>query len=99
MNQVSKVELKRRIAHCLSQEPAVRKVVVFGSFLSGESPGDMDIAVLSESPESYLPLAMRYRRLTRDVSRLIPLDIVPLRMNASGSIMDEVNRGEVIYER
>lgn len=72
---------------------------MFGSFLTSSSPTDMDVAIFQDSDEPYLPLAMKYRSLARPVSARIPLDIIPLRKDATGPLMEEINRGEVIYER
>jgi len=43
---------------------------------------------------------MKYRKKTRAIARIIPIDIVPLRVDASnGTFMDKIEQGEVIYER
>ena len=94
-----KNELKRDLARRLAQAQEIRKVVVFGSFLHSDSPEDMDVAVFQDSGETYLPLALKYRRMARPISDHIPLDIIPLRPGAAGPLMDEINKGEVIYER
>jgi len=99
MTETSKSDLKREVAKSLGQVPEIRKIVVFGSFLTSESPNDMDVAVFQDSDEAYLPLAMKYRSLTRSVSARIALDIIPLRKDATGSFLEEIDRGEVIYER
>ena len=99
MNVHQKNELKSELARTFGQAPEVRKVVVFGSFLSSDTPNDMDIAIFQDSEEAYLPLAINYRRMARPISEHIPLDIVPLRPNAAGVFMDEIAKGEVIYER
>ncbi len=56
--------LKREVAACLSGEPEVRRIVVFGSFVTSPTPHDLDVAVFQESDEDYLPLALKYRRPT-----------------------------------
>ena len=99
MNTRLKNELKREVVRRLAQAQEIRKIVVFGSFLHSESPGDMDVAVFQDSGETYLPLALKYRRMAKPVSDRIPLDIIPLRPGAAGPLMDEINKGEVIYER
>lgn len=100
LTDADKRQIERELAACLSRQPEVRKVVIFGSFLSSDDPGDVDVAVFQDSQEDYLPLAMRYRRLTGPVARRIPLDIVPLRASSSGgSFLRELDRGQVIYER
>ncbi len=95
-----KDSLKRKLVSCLEGEKEVRKIVIFGSFLKSSDPHDLDVAVFQDSSEKYLPLAMKYRKKTRAVARLIPLDIIPLKANArNGSFMDEIAQGEIIYER
>ena len=99
MNGANKRELMAQIALALQAAPEVRKVVVFGSFLNSESPNDIDIAVFQESGDAYLPLALKYRRMTKPVSTRLPLDIIPVKPGASGRFLDEINKGQVIYER
>jgi len=92
--------LARKLVEALSGEDEVRRIVVFGSFLHSDNPHDMDIAVFQDSDEKYLSLAMKYRRKTRDLSRTIPLDIIPLKDGVrDGLFLDEIEQGEVIYER
>jgi len=68
--------------------------------LKSSDPHDLDVAVFQASSEKYLPLAMKYRKKTRSIARIIPLDIIPLKANASSeTFMDEIAQGEVIYER
>lgn len=95
-----KEKIKKDIAALLSRAVEVRKVVVFGSFLTSVAPNDLDVAVFQDSDESYLPLAMKYRRLLRPIADLIPIDVVPVRSTgASGQLLAEIQKGEVIYER
>ena len=95
-----KENLKKELAATLSEEPEVTKVVVFGSFLNASDPHDLDVAVFQDSDQAYLPLAMKYRKKTRMIRRRIPLDIFPLKSGAAANLMlDEIARGEVIYER
>jgi predicted nucleotidyltransferase len=92
--------LKQRLVGSLKMEREVCRIVVFGSFVNSDDPQDMDVAVFQDSDEKYLPLAMKYRRKTRDIARVIPMDILPLKAGVQGEIfMDEIERGEVIYER
>ncbi len=37
-------------------EKEVRKVVIFGSFLTRATPNDLDVAIFQDSDETYLPL-------------------------------------------
>ncbi|MCX5638784.1 MAG: nucleotidyltransferase domain-containing protein [Planctomycetota bacterium] len=98
--QEQKDLLKRQLISCLEWEKEVRKVVIFGSFLSSSDPHDLDVAVFQDSSEKYLPLAMKYRKKTRAIAHIIPLDIIPLRADArSEFFMDEITQGEIIYER
>lgn len=90
----------QRLVGSLKTEKEVCRIVVFGSFVNSEDPHDIDVAVFQDSDEKYLPLAMKYRKKTRDIARVIPMDILPLKAGVqSGIFMDEIERGEVIYER
>ena len=95
-----KESLKQRLVGSLKTEGEVCRIVVFGSFVNSDDPHDMDVAVFQDSDEKYLPLAMKYRRKTRDIARVIAMDILPLRVGVqSETFLDEINCGEVIYER
>ena len=92
--------LLQRLVGSLKTEREVYRIVIFGSFVNSDDPHDMDVAVFQDSDEKYLPLAMRYRRKTRDIARIIPMDILPLKAGIQGEFfMDEIELGEVIYER
>ena len=92
--------LKREIVDRLSEFPEVQRVVIFGSFLNSEDPHDIDIAVFQDSDESYYPLAMKYRRTLRTVANKIPIDVIPIfRSPEKGPFMQEIQNGEVLYER
>ena len=99
MDRNEKDALKHTLVQCLRTADEVRRIVVFGSFAHSDAPNDMDVAVFQDSNEAYLPLAVKYRRMAKPVSERIPLDIVPLRPDASGSFLKEILEGEVIYER
>lgn len=95
-----KQSLKERLVGCLKGEKEIHRIVVFGSFLKTLDPHDIDIAVFQDSTEKYLPLAMKYRRITRAIARIIPLDIIPIKPGArDDTFMDEIEQGEIIYER
>lgn len=95
-----KQSLKQQLINLLRTEKEVCRIVIFGSFLSSNDPHDIDVAIFQDSDEKYLPLAMRYRKKTRDIARMIPLDILPLKAGAQGGVfMGEIEQGEVIYER
>jgi predicted nucleotidyltransferase len=92
--------LKQEIAGCLKTEAEVRRIIIFGSFLTSDDPHDLDVAIVQDSDENYLPLALKYRKKTRDIARRIALDIIPLKSGVEGGLfMDEIRHGEVIYER
>jgi predicted nucleotidyltransferase len=92
--------LIQQLVSSLKIEREVCRIVVFGSFVKSDDPHDMDVAVFQDSDEKYLPLAMKYRRKTRDIARIIPVNILPLKAGVQGDIfIDEIARGEVIYER
>ena len=98
-NQKDKDLIKQEVAALLRGEPEVRKVVVFGSFLNRVDPNDLDVAVFQDTDETYLPLALKYRRLLRPVAARIPLDVIPVRAGvAGGQFLREIERGEVVYE-
>jgi hypothetical protein len=60
----------------------------------------LDVAIVQDSDENYLPLALKYRKKTRDIARKIALDIIPLKPGVVGGLfMDEIQQGEVIYEK
>ena len=99
LSHQEKESIKKELATCLQGEPEVQKVVVFGSFVTAENPHDLDVAIFQDSNESYLPLAMKYRRITRLLARKIPLDILPLKVGATGIMLEEIFRGDVIYEK
>jgi predicted nucleotidyltransferase len=95
-----KDKIKRLLIELLAGQNEVRKIVIFGSFLKAPEPHDIDVAVFQDSTENYLTLAMKYRRMTRDISQIIPLDIIPIKAGAEEAVfLSEINEGEVIYER
>lgn len=100
MFKEEKESLKREIVASLCGEKEIRKIVIFGSFVRSENPNDLDVAVFQDSSEPYLPLAMKYRRKTREIARRIPVDIIPLKFGVRDpSFLAEIGEGEVVYER
>ncbi len=100
LTQIEKDEIKRTLADVLSREKEVKRVVVFGSFVTTPNPHDLDIAVFQDSDENYLTLAMRYRKDVRPVARRIPVDLIPLKDGVSGDpFLTEIKKGETVYER
>jgi predicted nucleotidyltransferase len=99
MNQKERSYIKEKLKEALSKEKEVSKIIVFGSFLESKYPNDIDVAVFQKSQDKYLNLSLKYRKLTRDIAKIIPLDIIPVKENSNGSFLNEINYGEVIYER
>ena len=92
--------IKLQLIESLKPEEEINKIIVFGSFLSSENPNDIDVAILQDSEEPYLSLAMKYRRLTRKIAKTIPIDIIPLKLtNPANSFLSEIEAGEIIYEK
>ena len=77
----TKATLKKEVSVLFSAFPELRRVVIFGSFVNSNDPGDLDIAVFQDSDENYYLLAMKYRRTLRSVAKKIPLDVIPIRRN------------------
>lgn len=97
---MNKAELKARIVESLKGEKEISRIIIFGSFNKSDSPNDIDIAVVQNSKENYLALALKYRKLIRSVSREIPVDIFPVvEKNDNSFFASEVAEGEVIYAR
>ena len=95
-----KETIKKEIESCLSNEKEINKIMIFGSFLESENPRDIDVAIFQNSNESYIHLSMKYRKLTRSITKKIPLDIIPIKPNAPDSMfLSEIKSGELIYER
>ena len=100
LSDSDKSAIKSEIVECLVSEEEVTRIVVFGSFVHSASPHDVDIAVFQNSGDKYLPLALKYRRDVRPVSRQIPVDIFPVRDDVDDDpFLLEINHGEVIYDR
>ena len=100
LTEQQKQALKHRLVNSLKTEEEVCRIIIFGSFVTSNDPHDVDVAVFQDSDEKYLPLAMKYRRITRDIARMIPMDIIPLKAETQGDIfLDEIERGEIIYKR
>ncbi len=100
LSPADKQRIQVDLVKCLRGEREVRKVVGFGSFLKRDDPDDLDVAVFQDSDEPYLPLAIKYRRLTRSIARRIPLGVIPVRFGvAGGQFLQEIQKGHVDYER
>ena len=98
-----KINIKNKyindIKYQLLQFNEIDKIIIFGSFLNVQNPNDIDIAIIQNSNDNFLTLSLKYRKVLRELSKKIPLDIVPLKENAKGHFMEEINKGEIIYEK
>ncbi|MBI1937031.1 MAG: nucleotidyltransferase domain-containing protein [Ignavibacteriales bacterium] len=97
---MNKTELKNRIVDLLKGETEIEKIIIFGSFNRGDNPNDIDIAVVQNSSDNYLTLALKYRKLIREISKEIAVDIFPVvEKNKNSFFKNEIESGEVIYAR
>lgn len=99
VSPTQKEKIKGQIREKLAKEQEIQKIVLFGSFVHSNDPNDIDIAIFQNSDETYLSLSLKYRKLVREVSRILPVDIIPLKVAAGGFFIQEIEAGEVIYER
>ena len=99
LSHSSKLNFVNIIKDRLSQFSEVNKVILFGSFVESNNPNDIDIAIVQNSNDNFLTLSLKYRKVLRELSKMIPLDIVPIKANTNGVFLDEVNKGQIVYER
>ncbi len=100
MNKNFKESIKKDLRNSLKYENEIKKIIIFGSFLQLENPSDIDVAIFQDSDKPYLELALKYRRLTRNISKKLPIDIIPIRSNPGNNpFLAEIESGELIYER
>jgi uncharacterized protein len=95
----SKLNFISIIKDKLSQFSEINKVILFGSFVKSNNPNDIDIAIIQNSNDNFLTLSLRYRKVLRELSKMIPLDIVPIKANTNGVFLEEINKGQIVYER
>lgn len=97
---MNKAEIKNKIVNSLKGQKEIERIIIFGSFNKSDSPNDIDIAVIQNSSENYLTLSLKYRKLIRNISKEIAIDIFPiLEKNNNSFFSNEVASGEVIYAR
>jgi uncharacterized protein len=97
---MNKAEIKNRIAYLLKGQEEIKRIIIFGSFNKSESPNDIDVAIVQNSSDNYLTLALKYRKLVRSVSKEIAVDIFPVLENNDNSFYSmEIASGEVIYAK
>lgn len=95
-----KNNIKQLLINNLKNEKEIKKIIIFGSFLKSDQPHDIDVAIIQDSNESYLPLAMKYRKKIRPITKQLAVDIIPFKsVFESNNFFQEVQSGEVIYER
>jgi len=93
-------QIKQAVVEAMQNEQDIHKIIVFGSFLSSETPGDIDVAVLGKFAQGYLEVATRLRKKVRHIAKILPVDIVPIQEDAPPNrFFQEIQKGEVIYER
>ena len=65
------------------------------------APHDMDVAVFCNSSDDYLTLALALRKRLRAISRIIPIDLLPITTpyDPTALFLEEINQGEVVYEK
>jgi predicted nucleotidyltransferase len=100
MTRLDKEAIKKDVVRCLAGAKEIRRIVVFGSFLTAAAPNDIDVAVFQESTAPYLELAMKYRKMLRPVYQKIAVDVISVRPEPDHtSFLGEIEAGEVVYER
>ncbi len=99
MTDEEKKHIKFKLKEALSKEEEISKIVIFGSFLKTKSPNDIDVAIFQDSKEVYINLAMKYRKLIREIARILPVDIFPVKNNSNSIFLEEIYSGETIYEK
>ena len=98
MNEIEKDKIKHEVVKQLKSQTEITKIVLFGSFLTSLTPNDLDLAIFQNSKEKYMTLAVKYRNCLDNIARTIALDVIPIKVGASGLFMNEINSGEVLYE-
>ena len=99
LTETKKLDFIATIKDKLSQFSEINKVILFGSFIKTNNPNDIDIAIVQNSNDNFLTLSLKYRKVLRELSKNIPLDIVPIKTNAKGVFLEEINKGQIVYER
>ena len=97
---LNKSAIKYNIINLLKDEKEIERIIIFGSFNKSEEPNDLDIAIVQNSPNNYLDLSLKYRKLLRKVSKEIALDVIPLKPDYDDNFfINEIESGEVIYAK
>jgi predicted nucleotidyltransferase len=94
----SKERIYATLADHFRKYPEIKRVIVFGSFVSQEDPNDLDLAVFSENTEDYLVIALRLRRQLRALHLPLPVDLIPIHCQAEPSLfLSSIEEGKVVY--
>ncbi len=100
LSNYEKEKIKKEIVEKLQLQAEIDRIVIFGSFLRDNNPNDIDVAIFQNSKENYLHLSLKYRKAVREISRRIPIDIIPILTDKSNNfVLNEIESGEVIFER
>ncbi|MDK9718812.1 MAG: nucleotidyltransferase domain-containing protein [Trichlorobacter sp.] len=101
MSHIDKLQIRQQLQSVFVDDSKVEKIIVFGSFITSDTPHDLDVAVFCNSSDDYLTLALALRKKLRGISSIIPIDLVPIAMpcDPSAQFMQEINKGEVVYEK
>jgi predicted nucleotidyltransferase len=67
MTHLDKEAIKKDVVRCLAGAEEIKRIVVFGSFLTSDDPNDIDVAIFQGSKSTYLDLAMKYRKMLHPV--------------------------------
>jgi len=81
MDNATKHEYISSIKQELVQFQEISKIIIFGSFFESKNPHDIDVAIVQESDNNFLTLSLKYSKALRKLSKIIPIDIVPLKNN------------------
>ena len=97
-----KKRIKQLLVNDLKDISAIQKIIIFGSFLHSNTPNDLDLAIIDNSNQDYLSLALSYRKKIRNITEIIPVDLIPIHsINQEPTTPMEIAilNGETIYEK
>ena len=98
MSHIDKQQIRQQLQSAFVDDSKVDKIIVFGLFVTSETPHDLDVAVFCNSSDDYLTLALALRKKLRNISSIIPIDLVPIAMpcDPSAAFMQEINKGRSV---
>lgn len=90
-----------RIGNALASDPEIRSVRVFGSFLDGDDPQDVDLAVKTSSTSPWLEQALALKKRLRFLRLPLPVDILPMQEFPEDPhpLAKAIRNGKVLFER